>query len=189
MLGRDGADLARLRGLVNDAFTSRIVQRLEPSMRSLAGRLVDGALQCSRRETPREDLLAGLVQAEHEGSKPDHAEMLSMLVLLLVAGNETTTTLLGHAVLELLAHPEELAKLRRDPSPVPGAVEETLRSASPVQLDPRRATRPVELHGRTLEPEHPLPCTRAPSSGVRPGFPCASSPPDRASPPALSCGR
>jgi len=112
----------------------------------------------ARRRAPRDDLLTGLVQAEHEGSKLDHAEMLSMLVLLLVAGNETTTTLIGNAVLELLAHPDELAKLRRAPSLVPGAVEETLRFASPVQFDPRRATRAVELHGRTLEPDDVVLC-------------------------------
>jgi cytochrome P450 len=100
-----------------------------------------------RRRSPREDLLTGLVQAEHEGSKLDFEEMLSMLVLLLVAGNETTTTLIGNAVLELLAHPGELERLRGDPGLLPSAIEEVLRYASPVQFDPRRATRPVALHG------------------------------------------
>ena len=100
-----------------------------------------------RAREPREDLLSGLVQAEHEGSKLAYEEMISMLVLLLVAGNETTTTLIGNAVLELMAHPEEMERLRRDPSLLPTAIDEVLRFASPVQFDPRRATKPVMLHG------------------------------------------
>jgi cytochrome P450 len=100
-----------------------------------------------RRRSPREDLLTGLVQAEHEGSQLDAEEMLSMLVLLLVAGNETTTTLIGNAVLELLAHPDECRRLRDEPGLLPSAIEEVLRFASPVQFDPRRATRTRELHG------------------------------------------
>jgi cytochrome P450 len=100
-----------------------------------------------RRADPQEDLLTGLVQAEHEGSRLSHQEMLSMLVLLLVAGNETTTTLIGNAVLELLAHPDQEKRLRDDPSLLPGAIEEVLRFSSPVQFDPRRATRDTELAG------------------------------------------
>ena len=74
-----------------------------------------------------------------------------MLVLLLVAGNETTTTLIGNAVLELLEHPDAVARLRADPELTAAAVEEVLRYSSPVQLDPRRATRAVELHGHRIE--------------------------------------
>ncbi len=106
-----------------------------------------------RRTKPREDLLTGLVHAEHEGSKLSHDEMLAMLVLLLVAGNETTTTLIGNAALELMAHPGDAKRLRDDPSLLPAAIEEVLRFSSPVQFDPRRATRPVELHGVHIEPD------------------------------------
>jgi cytochrome P450 len=100
-----------------------------------------------RREHPREDLLTGLVRAEHEGSKLSHSEMLSMLVLLLVAGNETTTTLIGNAVQELALHPEQERRLRAEPDLLPRAIEEVLRFASPVQFAPRRATRRTEIHG------------------------------------------
>jgi cytochrome P450 len=117
-------------------------QRLFDSMREYFIPLAE-----ERRRHPREDLLTGLVQAEHEGSKLDFEEMLSMLVLLLVAGNETTTTLIGNAALELLAHPAEEKRLRDDPDLLPSAIEEVLRYASPVQFDPRRATRSVQLHG------------------------------------------
>ena len=90
------------------------------------------------------------VNLEGRDTPLSHDEMLSMLVLLLVAGNETTTTLIGNVVLELLAHPDELKRLRDRPELLPSALEEVLRFASPVQFDPRRATRPVKLHGREI---------------------------------------
>ena len=104
----------------------------------------------SRRRVPQDDLLTGLVQAEHEGSKLDQDEMLAMLVLLLVAGNETTTTLIGNAVLTLLDHPGEHKRLRDDPALLPGAIDEVLRFDSPVQFDPRRATRDTEIAGTPI---------------------------------------
>ena len=70
-----------------------------------------------------------------------------MLVLLLVAGNETTTTLIGNTVLELLDHPDELKRLRSDPSLMPLAIDEVLRFSSPVQFDPQRATAAAEIAG------------------------------------------
>ena len=103
-----------------------------------------------RRRAPREDLLTGLVEAEHEGSQLSQEEMLSMLVLLLVAGNETTTTLIGNTALELAARPDEQKRLRDDPSGLPDAIEEVLRFSSPVQFDPRRATRPMQLGGQEI---------------------------------------
>ena len=101
----------------------------------------------ARRRDPQDDLLTGLVQAEHEGTHLDQDEMLAMLTLLLVAGNETTTTLIGNAVLTLLDHPGELKRLRDDPSLLPRAVDEVLRFESPVQFDPRRTTRDTEIAG------------------------------------------
>jgi cytochrome P450 len=111
-----------------------------------------------RRARPREDLLSGLVRAEHEGSKLSHEEMITMLILLLVAGNETTTTLIGNAVQELVAHPHEQARLRAEPELVPRAIEEVLRFASPVQFAPRRAKRVGELHGTTVRENDVLLC-------------------------------
>ncbi|MFQ5697041.1 MAG: cytochrome P450 [Myxococcota bacterium] len=226
MLGQDGPEHTRLRSLVNQAFTPRIVRRLEPRMVEIAEELVDRALEtgivdwvealtyplpmmviaemigvpladrelfrswsdalienlgagllsppspeaverdrvivsemsdyfttlaAERRATPRDDLLTGLVRAELEGSRLSFPELLQMLILLLVAGNETTTTLIGNATLELLAHPEALAKLRVDPGLLPTAIDEVLRFASPIQADARCVTGPVELHGVRLE--------------------------------------
>ena len=233
MLGQDPPEHDRLRGLVNQAFTPRIIRRLEPRMHEIANELLDHALQRGevdfvaaltyplpviiiaeiigippadrdqfkhwsdaavenlgtalfvppssdrlerlgqlidemgayfskladeRRRQPREDLLTGLVQAEVEGSRLTHDEMIRMLVLLLVAGNETTTTLIGNCVLDLLAHPDQLAELRAHPELIPSAVEEILRYSSPVQLDPRRAARPVELHGHRFEADQMVVC-------------------------------
>ncbi len=109
------------------------------------------ALAAERRKQPQEDLLTGLVQAEHEGSRLSHDEMVSMLVLLLVAGNETTTTLIGNAALALHDHPDEQKRLRDDPGLLPRAIDEVLRFSSPVQFDPRRTTRNVELHGVEIQ--------------------------------------
>jgi cytochrome P450 len=228
MLGTDPPAHTRLRSLVNKAFTPRIVSRLEPRMRALAGELLDDAVAAGevdlvqalsyplpvvviaeiigipaadralfkrwsdeaiaslgvvffgglgperlerqrrlfeemrgyfvplaeeRRARPQEDLLTGLVLAEHEGSKLSHEEMLSMLVLLLVAGNETTTTLIGNAVEALLDHPEAEKRLRGDPALLPTAIDEVLRLSSPVQFDPRRATRATTLHGVEIRPD------------------------------------
>ncbi|MGH7894807.1 MAG: cytochrome P450, partial [Candidatus Binatia bacterium] len=88
-----------------------------------------------RRAHPEDDLLSALVAAELEGSRLSFDELLAMLILLLVAGNETTTNLIGNAALELLAHPAALAALRADLSLVPFAIDEVLRFASPVQMD------------------------------------------------------
>ena len=103
-----------------------------------------------RRRSPRDDLLTGLVQAELEGSRLAFDELLAMLILLLVAGNETTTNLIGNAALELLAHPDALAAVRADPSLTAAAVEEVLRFSSPVQMDPRIAPRDVTVQDVTI---------------------------------------
>jgi len=111
-----------------------------------------------RRQRPREDLLTGLVRAEHEGSRLSHDEMISMVVLLLVAGNETTTTLIGNAVQELAANPAEQQRLRAEPALLPRAIEEVLRFASPVQFAPRRARQAGELHGVPIRENDVLLC-------------------------------
>ncbi len=74
-------------------------------------------------------------------------EILALAVLLLLAGNETITNLIGNAVRNLLGYPKELAKVRADRTLVPSLVEEVLRYESPVQLLPRLTTRAVELEG------------------------------------------
>jgi cytochrome P450 len=103
-----------------------------------------------RRQSPRDDLISTLVQAgEGEGTLTE-GEAIAFTMLLLVAGNETTTNLIGNAVLALLAHPQELARVRANPGLVPALVEETLRYDSPVQGLFRQTTEDVELAGTSL---------------------------------------
>ena len=100
-----------------------------------------------RRTDPGEDVITALVRAEEEYDTLTSAEILGLAILLLLAGNETTTNLIGNAVRNLLNHLAELAKVRADRTLVPSLVEEVLRYDSPVQLIPRQTAREVELEG------------------------------------------
>jgi cytochrome P450 len=226
MLMQDPPEHTRLRGLVNQAFTPRMIRRLEPRMEAIAHELLDAALAqhrvdlvqaltyplpviviaemigvpmdhrdqfkdwsdglvenfglgllapeppeviarelqlidemrayftdlvAERRAHPREDLLSGLAAAELEGSRLTFDEMLQMLILLLVAGNETTTNLIGNAAVELMRHPDQLAGLRANPDLLPSAIDEVLRFSSPVQVDARHALRRAAVRGQTIE--------------------------------------
>jgi cytochrome P450 len=101
----------------------------------------------ARRREPRDDIVSALARAEEAGDALTEREMLTMLRLLLVAGNETTTNLIGNGLLALLRHPDQFAKLRDDPSTIPAAVEELLRFDSPVQTDFRYALADCEVNG------------------------------------------
>jgi cytochrome P450 len=86
-----------------------------------------------RRRAPREDLISALLAARIDGESLDQRELLSFCILLLVAGNETTTNLIGNAVLCFDENPDGWPELRDRPELVPSAVEEVLRYRSPVQ--------------------------------------------------------
>ena len=101
----------------------------------------------ARRKEPRDDILSALVQAEDGGERLNERETLNMLRLLLIAGIETTTNLVGNGILALLRNPGELERLREDPSLIPGAVEELLRFDSPVQANFRRVLSDGEVNG------------------------------------------
>ena len=108
-------------------------------------------LFASRRTTPTDDLVSALVRAEDEGDHLSENELYSMVVLLIVAGHETTVNLIANAVLALLSNPDQLAALRADPSLMPSAVEELLRYDSPVERTITRwVAADVELGGRAL---------------------------------------
>jgi len=99
-----------------------------------------------RRARPGDDLISLLVTSEGEAALSDF-EVYLFVLLLLVAGNETTTNLLGNAVEALLDHPDQLERVRADCSLVPGLVEEVLRYDGPVQFVNRTAVCESELHG------------------------------------------
>jgi cytochrome P450 len=100
----------------------------------------------SKREVSSEDLLSDLVHASDDGDQLSQGELLAMAFLLLVAGHETTVNLIGNGVLSLLRHPKQLAKLRKDPTLLPNAVEELLRYEGPVNIATLRFTsEPIQL--------------------------------------------
>jgi cytochrome P450 len=103
-----------------------------------------------RRTEPGDDLMSALIQAEEERQMLSSMEVLSLSIFLLHAGNETTTNLITNAVLALLAHPDELAKVRANRSLIPALVEEVLRYDSPVQVVFRRTTQEVVLASGTI---------------------------------------
>jgi cytochrome P450 len=98
----------------------------------------------------RDDLISMLVGAEVGGAALTHAQVLMFCLTLLVAGNETTRSLLSGGMLALEQHPDQRAALVADPTMVGGAVEECLRWVTPIQAFCRTTTRTVELGGRTI---------------------------------------
>jgi cytochrome P450 len=104
-----------------------------------------------RRADPQDDLITALIRAEEAGDKLSKDELLAMAFLLLVAGHETTVNLIASGTLALLEHPEQMKKLRREPSLVTPAVEELLRYTSPVEMATERYAREdVEIEGTTI---------------------------------------
>jgi cytochrome P450 len=105
-----------------------------------------------RRADPRDDLTTALVHASDEGGSLSNNELLANLMLLLVAGFETTTNLLGNGLRAILDRPELAAALRADPTLADRYVEETLRYDSPVQLTGRWSKEPMTVAGVEIEP-------------------------------------
>ena len=104
-----------------------------PTARAAADAAVEGivdyvsGLITERRRSPGEDLLSALIQAQEDGESLSAEELPVMVIQLLVAGHETTRNLIGNGLFTLLRHPEQLRRLRRDPSLIPNAVEEIIR--------------------------------------------------------------
>lgn len=220
----DPPDHTRLRGLVNKAFTPKVVESLRPRIEAIVGELLDAALErgaadvmediayplpvqiicdmlgvpvednvrfrvwtseaarsldpdfalppevveqrqrtfdalhayfedliAKRRAEPRDDLISALIAAEDEGKQLNEAELVSTCILILIAGHETTVNLIGNGTLQLLRHPDQLAKLRKDPALIGTAVEELLRFDPPVQLTARLALEDIQLGGKVLK--------------------------------------
>lgn len=220
MLNKDEPDHMRLRGLVNKAFTPRIVERLRPRVESIVDDLLgavatrgqrrmdiirdlatplpviviaellgvpindqgrfktwsddiavvlDGSVRGSglpaaadsaaelseylravvvqRRQEPREDLISRMIAARDHNDALSDDELVANCILLLLAGHETTTNLIGNGALALMRHPDQLERLRRDPTLAASAVEECLRYDAPVQLTSREPLEDLELFG------------------------------------------
>src|SRR5581483_1936717 len=108
-------------------------------------------LIAEKRHHPQNDLISQLVQIEEEGDTLSEPELLSMVGLLMVAGHETTSNLIGSGMLALLDHADKLEMLKPDLSLIPQAIEELLRFTGPVLTAlPRLVTKEVELGGHQI---------------------------------------
>jgi len=221
MMFLDPPDHTRLRSLVSQAFTPRMVEALRPRIQLLvdelldavvesgemdvladlayplptvvicemlgvppedrekfkgwsadASRLLDGYLDKAamdkgmvagmylfqyftdlvddRRRQPHDDLLSALLAAEAGGERLTHAELLSTATLLFVAGFETTMNLVGNGTLALLRNPDQMTRMRRDPTLIRTGVEELLRYDGPVHVTARIATEDLEIDGYSI---------------------------------------
>lgn len=103
-----------------------------------------------RAEPPRDDLTKVMLEAEFHGRQLSDTEFGMYFAQFVVAGNETTVTLLSSGLQALLDHPAQLTELRADPSLIPGAVEEILRFANPLHFLARTATQDLELGGAKI---------------------------------------
>jgi cytochrome P450 len=110
-------------------------------------------LLAERRRHPSEDLMTALLAAEIDGERLSEDELLGFCFLLILAGNDTTSSLIGSGVVLLAENREQRDLLQRDPSLWPGAIEEMNRVESPVQVLPRTTTRETEFHGTTIPAE------------------------------------
>lgn len=160
MIGIPQADRARFK-----TWSDAVARSLEPTMSAHelteamrareALRAYFTPLIEDRRAHPRDDLITALVRAEEEGDRLSHAEVISTLNLLLIAGNETTTNLIGNGMLALLRHPDALRHLTHNssagrPEAIEAAVEEMLRFDSPVQVNGRVALEDVTIGGQAI---------------------------------------
>ena len=137
--------LAETTNLLQTEATADRARRATAELVEYFGRIVD-----ARQASPRDDLISALVQAEEDGQRLRREDVLAFCILLLVAGNETTTNLIGNGLAALLDHPDALAALRAAPDGVPDAVEEMLRYDSPVQGVARFVRQETTLGGVTL---------------------------------------
>jgi cytochrome P450 len=156
MLGMPEVDHERLRtwsGLlvrtlepINDPDVVRAIGEAGDAMRDLLTGVV-----AQKRRRPADDLLSALIAAEDQGDVLSDEELLDQVMLLYIAGHETTVNLIGNGTLALLRHPDQLALLRGDRALVRAAVDELLRFDSPVQMSRRITTADIEVGGHTIE--------------------------------------
>lgn len=156
MLGMpDVVDRDRLRTL-----SQTVTQALDPVLAMVhaeeivaaseeLGALVTEAIAIKRTRLA-DDVLSALIQAEEAGDNLSDEELRDNVVLIYLAGHETTVNLIGNGMLALLRHPDQADLLRRDPDLDANAVEELLRYDSPVQMSRRIALEPFEVAGQTV---------------------------------------
>ena len=158
LLGVPRGDRAPLRGW-SVAILSGLEPTLTPEMLERGNLAVTEFLDylktlvAARRRKPGDydtDVLTRLIQGEQDGERLTEKELYHQCIFMLNAGHETTTNLIGNGLWLLLTHPEELARLRADPTLVPSAIEEMLRYEGPIQLNNRRLKAAMDIGGKSL---------------------------------------
>ena len=153
LVGVPRADRARLRELAD------LVMHREEGVLDVPMPAIEAALElaqyytdmvASRRANRTGDLTSALLDADVEGDRLTDGEIIGFLFLMVVAGNETTTKLLGNAVYWAWRNPAQLATVLADPGRVPDWIEETLRYDTSSQIIARTVVHDTEYHGRTV---------------------------------------
>ncbi|GAA4879457.1 cytochrome P450 [Kitasatospora terrestris] len=155
LLGVPEADRAAVRTWSDELFAAGRPDRIDAASHALADYFAD--LVAAKRRSPDDSLLTELVRVRDGGDRLGEDELVSLAVLLLVAGHETTTHLIGNGLLALLRAPEALRRLRENPDLVGAAVDELLRLDSPVSTATFRfATEDITLGGTGIPAGSPV---------------------------------
>jgi cytochrome P450 len=156
MLGLPAEERGRFKQWSDDLFAilgsvphaPELMERTGRSLAELTAYLT--ALSEARRHQPQNDLLSALVGAMEEGERLTQEELIANVTILLSAGHETTSNLIGNGLLALLRNPDQMQKLLDDPELVFSAVEEMMRYDNPVQIAYRSAAEDVEIGGKWI---------------------------------------
>ncbi len=145
----DNAKFHHWAKIIVSAQTNRNLLVLVPNIMRFMGYL-KGIIK-QRRAQPHDDLITALVQAKEGSDQLSEDEILAMIFLLLIAGHETTVNLIGSGTLALLEHPDQWAKLRREPALIKPAIEELVRFVCPVEMATERYARAdITIAGTTI---------------------------------------
>ncbi len=155
LLGVPDADRAAARAWSSDLFAAGQNERIDSASHAVAGYMAD--LITAKRRTPDDSLLNDLIRARDGEDRLSEDELVSLAVLLLVAGHETTTNLIGNGLLALLQTPDSLHRLRDEPDLVDAAMDELLRLDSPVSMATFRfTTEAISLGGVEIPAGSPV---------------------------------
>jgi cytochrome P450 len=155
MLGVPQADRGQFRSRFRDIISALDLTRTDTNIRhaaAVAQQLEDyfRDLAADHRTRPRDNLMSALIQARDEGNEVSEAELVGNCILLVSAGHEATSHLIGNGILALLQHPAQWVQLRQDPALIDTAIEEILRYDSPQQMAFRYALEEAEIGGMRI---------------------------------------
>ena len=148
----DAPELGRLTSVLVKVFDPQISQAdlLEAADAFAVLERYFSALIVSRRDSTANDLVSLFLRSGSEDDRLSHDEIIANVVLLFLAGHETTSNMICNTILALHDHPQELACLKRNPALIPNAIEECLRYDSSVQMLYRTTLEEIELAGQLI---------------------------------------